>query len=309
MTGIPTFPAFRRIRLRDQPTIEALTARFPPFSDFAFTSLWCWDTDEQCTIAVLNGSLVVRLKDYASDAHFYSFLGDQAVPETALALLARARAEGLPARLALVPEAVVAESRLPDSLAITPDRDNFDYLYVLDDLAELAGGKFREHRKKIARLGRAAALAFRPLDLRDTATQEATIALFRQWETQKPPAPGERRDGEFAALRRLFALAGEQRLWACGVDDGNRLVAFSVAEGLPGGDYAVIHFQKADRDYDGLASWLCQEEARLLRGRGYRLLNMEQDLGIPGLRAHKLSLRPGAFLRKFIIAERPGYGA
>ena len=33
-------------------------------------------------------------------------------------------------------------------------------------------------------------------------------------------------------------------------------------------------------------------------------MNIEQDLGIPGLRTHKTSIRPCDFLRKYTITER-----
>lgn len=307
MTPIPRFPIFRRLEIGDRAAIEEITRSFPPYSDFGFTSLWSWDIDETCAISMLGANLVVRFKEYGSDAHFLSFLGQDAVVETAGTLLDHARQEGLQTQLKLVPDAaIVADDRLWERFSVTLDRDNFDYLHAVAAWAHLLHPGFREHRRKVARLRERASLAVRPLDPAAPDCQDAMIQLFHRWAAQKPPLPGEDRQHELTAIRRLFALAGCGRLAARGVYDGERLVGFSIWEGLPGGETAVIHFQKADREYRGLSSWQAQDVGRVLQARGYRLINFEQDLGVAGLRAYKRSLQPCRFLRKYVIAERGG---
>ncbi|MEA2585016.1 MAG: uncharacterized protein QOF33_3101 [Thermomicrobiales bacterium] len=309
MTPIPTFPQFRRLEIGDRPAIEAITRRAPPSSDFVFTSLWCWDTDETCVIALLDGNLVVRFKDYAADTHFYSFLGDHAIAETAQTLLAHASRQGLPAQLKLIPESVVAaDDRLARRLSITDDRDNWDYVYAIVDWAVLPGGPHRKHRQQVARCRRQSALTFSLLDLRDVAVQAAIVDVSYRWAQQKPAAAGDDRRHELVALRRLFALAGHERLGACGLYKGRQLVGFSIWEVLPCQALAIAHFRKTDRSYDGLTTYLRHEESRLLLARGCRFMNIEQDLGLAGLRRAKLSLRTCGFVRKYVISERPGQG-
>ncbi len=126
--------------------------------------------------------------------------------------------------------------------------------------------------------------------------------LFARWAAQSPASRAEEHQTELAALRRAFALAAEGRLWTHGLEDGGTLVAFTVWEELPGGIYCQAHFRKTDRSYEGLTAYVQHEESRVLSHRGYRLMNLEQDLGIPGLRAYKASLRPCGFLRKYTIS-------
>lgn len=71
---IPEFPNFKKIELSDQKEIESFTSKFPPYSDFNFTSLWSWDTHTNMQISILNKNLVIRFNDYLSDSFFYSLL-------------------------------------------------------------------------------------------------------------------------------------------------------------------------------------------------------------------------------------------
>ena len=305
MNPIPQFPTMRRLELGDRTAIEAIVGRFAPYSDFTFTSLWAWDTDESCAIAMLGENLVVRFKDYESEDHFYSFIGQDAVVDAAETLLAHAREEGLPAQLKLVPEVVIqADDRLEERFAVAPDRDNFDYLYDTAEWATFPSPRFRKHRKRLDRCREHAALEVRAVDPGDPCCQAAIVDLFHRWAAQRPTSGNGDHRHELAALQRVFALNGSNPLSGCGFFDGERLVGFSLWEGLPDGAYAVSHFQKSDRAYPELSSWQAHEVGRFLEGRGFRLLNGEQDLGIPGLRDYKQSLQPDRLLRKYVIAEQ-----
>jgi hypothetical protein len=305
MASIPLFPGFCRLDIAHWPMIAAITGQFPPWSDFAFTSLFAWDTDGSCAIARLGANLVVRMKDYRRDEHFLTFLGQDAVAETVALLLAEARRQGLPAELRLVPEATaVADARLDGQFAVAADEANFDYVYAVADWARFDTPVLREHKRIMTRCRERAALAFRPLDLTDAACQSAIAGVFDRWAAQKPSLPDADRRHERAALQRIFCLAGHDRLEASGAFAGERLVGFSIWEGLPDGEWALFHFQKADRGYRGLSSWQAYELGTFLEARGYRLLNAEQDLGIASLRRFKESLGPCRMLRKFVISPR-----
>jgi hypothetical protein len=254
---------------------------------------------------MLGDNLVLRLKDYEADQHFLTFLGQDRVTETVRTLLAYARGAGLPAELRLVPETVIeSDPHLSTCFSVTADPDNFDYVYDAGDWAHFATAGFREHRRLVARCREQTDLEFRRFDPYDPHAQAAIFDLFRRWVEQKPVAARGDPEQERTALCRLTALAGDNTLAAGGFFDGVRLVGFSLWEGLLGRDFAVIHFQKTDRDYRGLSSWQPHAMGRLLLESGYRFINGEQDLGIRGLRIHKRSFQPCQFLRKYVIAER-----
>lgn len=303
--AIPAYPKFRDLRADDRFAIEAVVRAFPPYSDFGFGSLWAWNIDGTFAIAMLMDNLVVRFRGYDGGGHFYSFIGRDDVVQTAEELLDLSAREGLPARLRLVPRSVIeADDRLRERFVVSPDRDNDDYVYESDAWTHFLHPGFREHRRKVARCQERRPLTAHDLDLRDSGVQAELEALFVRWASQKSDSPDREHDEELTAMRRILAPAADGRLAARGFFAEDRLVAFSLWEGLPGDECAVIHFQKADRAYRGLPSWQAQDLGHRIVAAGIPFINYEQDLGIPGLREWKRSLQPCRYLRKYTIAPR-----
>jgi hypothetical protein len=139
---ISVFPNFSKLTIEHQPEVVRLTAGYEPYSDFNFTSLFCWNSDESTAISNLNGNLVINLPDYISGEPVYSLLGINMINESIGALLQ------ITDRLKLVPE-VVAELINPNLYISKEDRDNNDYIYELADLASLGGVKYKKKRNKL----------------------------------------------------------------------------------------------------------------------------------------------------------------
>ena len=105
---------------------------------------------------------------------------------------------------------------------------------------------------------------------------------------------------EKAAIERLLAVSTALRLLGTGVYQHGSLIAFSIIELLESG-YAMGHFAKCDARFNGLSHYLYQATARAMSDRGCRYLNVQEDLGIAGLRTFKMLLRPIAFLKKYAV--------
>ena len=72
---IPGFPEFKKLELSNKEEIENFTSKFPPYSDFNFISMWCWDIKGETRISKFNNNLVVRFTDYLKGNPFFSFFG------------------------------------------------------------------------------------------------------------------------------------------------------------------------------------------------------------------------------------------
>ncbi len=65
----------------------------------------------------------------------------------------------------------------------------------------------------------------------------------------------------------------------------------------------TIHFAKADIEVKGIYAYMFSEFCRLI-GDSYEYINMEQDLGKPGLRQTKTSYRPDLMAHKYRVELR-----
>jgi hypothetical protein len=170
------------------------------------------------------------------------------------------------------------------------DRDNFDYLYLRTDLAELPGKKYHKKRNLISQFhSQYANWEAKPL------TEElipTTIELLEQWRDQKGF------DGDFLAateaLRQFEGLFLQGMVyWVEG-----KPAAWCLGERLARGRMFAVHFEKALEQYKGIYQFVNQHYASCLP-HYYTLINREQDLGDEGLRQAKMTYRPCGFVRKF----------
>jgi hypothetical protein len=299
---IPEFPQFTPLRLGHRAEVKALTRRFPPYSDFNFTSLYSWDTNETICVSMLDGNLVVRFVDYTSQEPFYSFLGDRNVDETARRVLELARAEGLRPELKLIPETVA--THLHDrSLRATYDDDNRDYILSVDRLKRYVGNKLGPKRNFVNRFNRSYEAVTVRVTLADVAVQTRMLDLYHRWLLQKGD-DAENPENELLALHRvMFAARYLEDLYVIATFIDDDLAAFAINE-VVGEGFGMIHFEKADSSYTGVYAHLMQQMAWGMEAVGCKFINYEQDLGIYGLRKGKASYVPSGFLRKYVVGAR-----
>jgi len=301
---IPAFPMFKRLDLADQVEISAFVRNFPPYSDFNFTSLYCYNIHDDCEVSFHQGNLVVKMRDYITGQPFYTFLGANDVDVTIIALLSRSKSDGVEPTLRLIPECVV--SLLPQNSnctwVIREDRNSFDYIYNVANLNTLAGPAYREKRSNIARFRRTHP-EFRTMtvDLKDVSVRREIETLLHLWQTNKCRSDTDV-EIEFAAIHRCFECVRYFGAMSLGLVVDGVLVAFEVSETIHDG-YAVGHFLKADPMCKFASDVMQFEMVKEQVARGCQWFNCEQDLGIPGLRQSKQSWRPLTLLKKYTISS------
>lgn len=295
---IPQFPQMRALSLEDKAQVEAITRSFPPYSDLTFVNLWSWNGSDT-GISLHNGNLVLRFADYLTGEPLYLFLGNNRVDETADALFKFLSREGLPVRLGMVPECAAAGLNA-EAFSVERQPEHCDYILDVQALAGCTGRAWHRQRNFVHRFLRDAPSAcFQVLDLACPAKRREVLRLFETWCDRKDSDARES-EHEAAALARCLSTFSGQ-LIAGGVYIEERLAGFCVVEDTPK-PYGINHFEKADRwSYVGILQFLQCQMALLLREHGCTHLNIEQDLGLPGLRRSKQMRRPTAFLHKYQV--------
>jgi hypothetical protein len=287
---------FQPLTLGDKPVLDAALAADPPeTSELTFTNLWVWRGRRAVAIARDADGASALLCEEHGERFFLPPVGAADPAPLAARLLAHARGAGFPFALRRVP-AALARTLAAAGYAAVPDRDNFDYVYAVRDLAALEGRHFDGKRNQIRQLAQAHACVFAPLD---DGTVAECLALEEQWCDLRACHLDEGLSAEQAAIGDCLRRRRELGVFGGVIRVDGRLKAFAIAERL-GPDTAVVHFEKADPSVTGLYQlvnhWLCREALG-----AFAYVNREQDLGLPGLRRAKESWRPHHLVEKWTV--------
>ena len=295
---IPDFPNFKKLEISDREEVERLTRKLPPYSDFNFVSMWSWDIHSSMGLSILNKNLVVLFEDYVSQTPFLSFIGENAIENTAITLAEFYMKNYGSGTLRLVPEEIA--TALPEtSFSIKPDRDSYDYIYSVSHLANMSSWSKNSSGKKIRKFLRSESpYTTKHLAIREISKEEY-LHLFKKW------ADGKNIDNhfefsEYKAFNRFLQLEGKNiKFVSLYIKDS--LCGFTAYE-MTSNDFALSHFAKADLHSWGAAGdMLNWEEAKILQEKGIKYFNWEQDLGITGLRYAKEKYKHTFFLKKFVV--------
>ena len=188
---------------------------------------------------------------------------------------------------------------------IQEDRDHFDYILSIEKLRFHDGVQrpLSTRRLMIEKLKKNNKIVVRPIDIQNQSIQQQIRSVFDEWEVERGSSPETTEKLKFA-IERLFEMNTCQQIRSFGAYTEDQLVGYSINE-LTHTEYAVGHFQQANLKIDKqIYALLMQETATSLGEEGCKYINIEQDLGIDGLRKWKTSYQPVFFLKKYKITPK-----
>ena len=263
--------------------------------EYSFANLFLWGRKK---VAEQDGFLL--LESQFDRKNVYIFPVGTGDLKTALdALIHDAQMRGICCCLAALTEEEcrLVEQLYPGKFCFYCDRDSYDYVYAIDDLADLKGRKFQKKRNHLNRFRQEHPEAeILPLDER---TRVAAFQLAEQWYHDHCAAdPDHDHHLEHDALHRAFAFYPQLGMEGVVLMEKGKILAFAMGSRL-NHDTFDIHFEKA-LDIDGAYAAINQGFASYLREKypDVKWLNREDDMGIAGLRKAKLSYCPHHMVEK-----------
>jgi hypothetical protein len=296
--GVAEFPQFTELTLEDKPLFEQLFTRVPPvISEFTFTNLFIWRHNYRPKISRLKNFLCL-LSDQGKNSFFFPPIGSGDAMECFRSLLKYLGNKGIFPKIARVPETMVTQIDWKTS-GMKPelDRNQCDYVYLVQDMVELKGRKYHRKRNHIKQFQEKYSYQYIPL------TPEwvpQCLQLQAEWCDLKNCEVNPGLDNESLATREAFTHFEEVGVKGGAILIHGKVEAFTLGDSL-NPETIVIHVEKANPAYEGLYPTINQAFLKY-QGAGFTYVNREQDLGEEGLRKAKESYFPHHMVNKYTIS-------
>ena len=262
--------------------------------EYNFSNLYLWGRQRA---AFLEDSLVFFSQFNQRSVYLFPLCkGD--LKKTLDAIIHDAHTRDIPCRLTSLThdDCDKLESLYPGKFRIHHDRNSFDYIYNIEDLATLKGKKFQKKRNHLNKFKQLHPdHYFVPITDENTPQVED---MLQRWYQQKLEANP---DGDFymeqVAISRALRHREELDLEGLLLMEGDEILAMTLGSFLAGSTFDV-QFEKAidETAYvaicNGFAAHLMEKYPHL------QYLNREDDLGIEGLRKSKLAYNPVTLIEK-----------
>lgn len=186
--------------------------------------------------------------------------------------------------------------RLLPGLEFEEDRDNWDYVYLREKLANMSGRKLHGQKNHYnAFVKNNPYYLYEPITIENIAE---CLNFAEAWCDERMLEDPSEAEEKLAIQQALLSF--EQlglRGGAIRVDDKIQAISFGkkISE-----DTAVLHVEKANKSIRGLNTAITKEFAQHAWG-DVLYLNREEDMGIPGLRKAKEDLHPEFMIKKYNI--------
>ena len=298
---------FQKIELKDKPVLDVyFNAEEYDNSELCFGNMFLWKDSWHIEFTIEDDILLLRGKQPTGERFFFPpVLKDPARIMEGMAHCIAASVEegerfimyGVNERIA----GLIKEKDEDQLFSVREDRNNFDYVYLAEDLIHLAGSKYHGKRNHINKLRATVQTEFR---LMEDALVEPCFESYMQWyekhqaETFDPSLQDEK-----TALRLALDHWKELGFEGGAILIDGKVEAFSLGEKRPGNRMAIIHIEKANTEFPGLYALINQQTAENVFS-DMKYLNREEDMGLPGLRKAKESYHPVKMVKKFIVKQR-----
>jgi len=284
--------SLREIKISDKQLFDSYTSCMK-ISFYNFSNIYMWRKSMNYRYAIIDDSLCIFARYRENTPFMFYPLGSKDIETTMFKITEQT---GFPITLRPLSQ------RMADSMAelypdITPEfrRGLADYIYSTAELTELSGKKFHKKRNHVNKFIKTynydyITVTAENLDI----LKDAVIRLYTDEDKLDPDFVDE-----YYAINELVNNFDALGLKAGVITVDGDIAAYSIGE-IQNGDTALIHTEKADRNFDGAYAAINYEFLRH-EFSGTKFVNREEDMGIEGLRQAKTSYNPIAFNNVYSI--------
>jgi len=265
--------------------------------EYSFTNLNLWGRQRVAFVE----NYMVLFSQFERHSVYPFPIGTGDIRPVLDAIIQDARTRGMPCRLSALNagDCVLLEELYPGQFQFHPDRDSCDYVYAIDNLADLPGRKYQRKRNHVNRFRQ------NHPDCRTVPITQDNLPAVREmveaWYAQRmAQEDGDNFHLEQLALKRAFCNMEKLELEGLTLEEDGKILAMTMGSLLTA-DTFDVHFEKALEDVDGAYTAINQTFAQYIREKypQVKYLDRDDDMGLPGLRKAKLSYYPDHLIFKF----------
>lgn len=291
---IPEYPKFKPLDLEDKLTISRHLKLIPKnICELSLGNIFIWKALDNTQLTCINHNVCMLLSQANEPPYFLEPLGHHRLEETVEVMLRHI------GKISRVSESFA--SRLPEGkYKLTPLRNQFDYIYLTKELAELKGRKFDGKRNHIKRF-KAKHPDYEFVPLTPDHRKEA-LELFERWFKIREESryfPRLAYNAQKAAVTAAFSKFEQLELLGGALLIDRSLKGFTLGSQL-NSEMVSVHFLYSDPELPGIFQTILWEACNKTFS-AFKYIDLEQDLGIPGLRTAKLSYHPLRLEEKFEV--------
>jgi hypothetical protein len=198
-----------------------------------------------------------------------------------------------------LPESTASLFKEDEKFSVIEDRDLSDYIYRIKDLIVLEGKKYDGKRNLIKRFRSENQYVYNTFD---ESMMPECLEFEERWCDIKGCDRVEGLKSERLAMEEMAQNFSNFNLFGGGIRIEGKLTAAVIAEEL-NPSTIVTYILKADPNITGLYQAMLNEFLSR-EAKGYEFVDLEEDLGLPGLRKAKLSYHPCRLIPKFTIDKK-----
>lgn len=284
---------WKNIEISDKNIIDLYTKEKFEICDYSFSNLFLWSLGDKLQFKIEDEILFIKGDYLNEETYFMPVSLSENVEKVreaidTIVLLGK--------EIQLIPEEW--KVKLEPYYELIERRDNFDYIYSKEDLETLKGRKYTKKRNKVNQFYKNYLPQYREITLENI---EKVISFQEKWYQNKNAEENCDLFKEGLGLKQFFEHYKELELLGGYIEVNGEIIGYSIGEKL-NRDILMIHIEKADENYSGsyqVINQLFLQNQRL----EYKLINREDDSGIPGIRQAKESYFPERMFKKYTITK------
>lgn len=285
------------ITIRDKGIFEKYSRKTAVASQFSgFVNLFLWRNSENIKYFIYDNKLIVTGENPMDKKRYFMFPDASVITKSDILYLKEQFSDDWGIYGLSYDDTEVLKKNCGELLSFVHFRDMDNYIYLSENLINLSGKKYHSKKNHVNSFKKK--YNYEYIKYSDDHREEVKAFLAKWYFSKSDDTLMKEANSIVSALENYRELGLKGGI----IKVDEKIIAFSMGEQMTD-EMAVIHFEKADTDYNGSYAIINNEFVKN-EWSHLKYINREEDMGIEGLRKSKLSYKPeiifevyGAFLK------------